>query len=83
MPRSATQRATVFVATLKGTGFAGGLRRQAPDETTSHSTKLANNANKVAGYSEGNGHSRRRLSCIPYRKAECAAMWDLIRGSQN
>ena len=31
--------------------------------------------------SEGNHHSRRRLSCIPSRKAECAAMRDLIRGS--
>jgi len=81
MPRSATQRASVYVATLKGIGFAGGMRRQAPDKTTSHSTKLANNANKVAGYSEGNDHSRRRLSCIPSLKAECAAMRDLIRGS--
>ncbi len=31
--------------------------------------------------SEGNNHSRRHLSCIPSRKAECAAMRDLIRGS--
>ena len=31
--------------------------------------------------SEGNNHSRCRLSCIPSRKAEFAAMWDLIRGS--
>ncbi|MEQ1673777.1 MAG: hypothetical protein ABL865_01885, partial [Candidatus Nitrotoga sp.] len=30
---------------------------------------------------EGNNHSRRHLSCIPFRKAECAAMRDLIRGS--
>jgi len=174
MPRSATQRAPVFVATHMGTGFAGGLLRAAatrycaaadcgssrlqpppaqdahanrvggatPDETTSHSTKLANNANQVAGYSEGNDHSRqpspqsspasgrggdrpfprlrgkvrkgvglpciqprrhvtaqqtivgseawaafphRRLAptvlCRLSRKAECAAMWDLIRGS--
>jgi len=66
-----------------GTGFAGGLLRQAPDKTTSHSTKSANNANKVAGYSEGNNHSLCRLSCIPSRKAECAAMWDLIRGSSD
>ena len=61
MPRSATPRAPVFVATRKGIGFAGGLLRQAP--------------------SEGNNHSRRRLPCIPSRKAEFAAMWDLIRGS--
>ncbi|MEQ1674046.1 MAG: hypothetical protein ABL865_03295, partial [Candidatus Nitrotoga sp.] len=30
---------------------------------------------------EGNNHSRRHLSCIPFRKAECAVMRDLIRGS--
>src|SRR3990172_2003953 len=61
MPRSATPRAPVFVATRKGIGFAGGLLRQAP--------------------SEGNNHSRCRLSCIPSRKAKFAAMWDFIRGS--
>ena len=32
---------------------------------------------------KGNGHSRRRLPCIPSRKAEYAATWDLIRGSQG
>ena len=31
--------------------------------------------------SEGNRHSLRRLSYIPSRKAECAAMRDFIRGS--
>ena len=31
--------------------------------------------------SEGNNHSRRHRICIPFRKAECAAMRDLIRGS--
>ena len=61
IPRSATQRVPIFVATHKGIGIAGGLRRQVP--------------------SEGNNHSRRHLSCIPFRKAECAAMRDLIRGS--
>ena len=61
IPRSATQRVPVFIATHKGIGIAGGLRRQAP--------------------SEGNNHSRRHLSCIPSRKAECATMRDLIRGS--
>ena len=61
IPRSATQRVPIFVATHKGIGIAGGLRRHAPGE--------------------GNNHSRRHLSCIPSRKAECAAMRDLIRGS--
>jgi hypothetical protein len=31
--------------------------------------------------SKWNDHSRRRLSCIPSRKAGCAAMRDLIIGS--
>ena len=31
--------------------------------------------------SEGNGHSRPRLSCIPSRKATVAPAWDLFSGS--
>ena len=61
MPRRVTQRAYVFVATLSGTGFAGGLQRQAP--------------------SEGSNHSRCHLPCTTSRKAECAVMRDLLRGS--
>jgi|GEM_PF-3685612 len=30
---------------------------------------------------KGINHSLRRTPCIPSRKAKCAAMWDLIRGS--
>jgi len=93
MPRSATQRASVFVATRKGIGFAGGLRRAAATRYCAAadcgSSRLQPPpapdacAHRVGGAtpSEGNDHSRRRLSCIPSRKAECAAMRDLIRGS--
>jgi hypothetical protein len=30
---------------------------------------------------KGNNHLPQSLPCIPSRKAECVAMWDLIRGS--
>src|SRR5665647_1214916 len=95
MPRSATPRAPVFVATLKGIGFAGGLlcaaatrycaaadcgssRLQPPPAPDAYAHRVGG-----ATHCEGNHHSHRRLSCIPSRKAECAAMQDLIRGSSE
>ena len=83
-----------FVATRTGIAIAGGLRHHAPSKgavaTRYCDTAVCGSDRRrpfphppLRAPCHGRRHLRCRPLCIPSRNAECAAMWDLIRGSLN